>query len=481
MNAASSSQMLLAFWRQRDRESPWGRGLLIALTLLGVGACLYAAPGLWAAVLAGSATLALGGLWTVIAGSLLTQNHPHAARLVPGHPRQLRQAALTAWAALSLACALLLWAAFSRLPSFAALLLIAAATLAFTAWAMRAWTLWFVLSFGPALFFAFGLDRRLAPLWGALRELWAAQTVPVLTLCLLGLAWSITRLFGDGDAAHSAGYAARARMRRAAREGATGNRGGLAAFGRQGEWLGRPFERAASAWLRHVLARARPTPASVMQRAEIVLHGQQHWLRQALGMLVVLVIVALSLGIPFALSGLDKAWTHGAFGMAIGLVSAGVNPSFALPNMLWHSRREQALLQLLPGMPQGAAQNRAVAWLQLRHALLAWALTTLALAPLAWAAGDPALLCLAFGALPLSAASLLRTPATMRAPSSWTAVLPVFAFLLLAWGLYAAHQQLGLPMAVLAGISLAASLALGAWRWRAVCRAPRPLPAGRLS
>lgn len=468
MNAATSGQMLLAFWRQRDRESPWGRRLLIALTLLGLGASLYAAPGLWAAVLAGSATLALGGLWTAVAGSLLTQNHPHAARFVPGHLRQLRQAALSAWAVLSLACALLVWAAFERLPSFPALLLIVAATLAFAAWALRAWALWFVLSFGPALFFAFGLDRRLAPLWAALRELWAAQTGPVLALCLLGLAWSITRLFGNGDAAHGAGYAARARMRRAAREGATGHRGGLATFGRPGEWLGRPFERAASAWLRHVLARARPTPASVMQRAEIVLHGQQHWLRQALAVLLALAIAALSLGTVAALGGLGKAWTHGAFGMAIGLASMGINPSFALPGMLWHGRREQALLQLLPGMPQGAAQNRAVAWLQLRHALLAWTLTTLALAPLAWAADDPALLCLAFGALPLSAAWLLRAPAAMRAPSSWTAVLPVLAFLLLAWGLYAAKRQLGLPLAALAGLSVGASLALGAWRWRRV-------------
>ena len=480
MNAATSSQMLLAFWRLCDRESPWGRRLLIALTLLGVGASLYAAPGLWPVVLAGSATLALAGLWTAVAGSLLVQNHPHAARFVPGHLRELRQAALSAWAALSLTCTLLIWVAFERLPSFPALLLIVAATLAFTAWAMRAWMLWFVLSFGPALFFALGLNQRLAPLWAALRELWAAQTWPVLALCLLALSWSITRLFGNGDAAHSAAYAARARMRRAAREGATGNRGGLATFGRPGEWLCRPFERAASAWLRHVLACARPTPASVMQRAEIVLHGQQHWLRQALGVLVVLVVATLSLGMLFALGGLDKAWTHGAFGTAIGLVSAGVNPSFALPNMLWHSRREQALLQLLPGMPQGTAQNRAVAWLQLRHGLLGWTLTTLALAPLAWAAGDPALLCLAFGALPLCAAWLLRTPATLRAPSSWTAVLPAFAFLLLAWGLYAANKQLGVPLAVLAGISLAASLALGAWRWRAVCHAPRPLPAGRL-
>ncbi|TXI18349.1 MAG: flavin reductase, partial [Roseateles sp.] len=72
--------------------------------------------------------------------------------------------------------------------------------------------------------------------------------------------------------------------------------------------------------------------------------------------------------------------------MAIGLMSMGINPAFMLPAMLWHSRREQALLRLLPGMPQGQALNRAVARLQLRHTLTAWLLCSTGLVALALAA-----------------------------------------------------------------------------------------------
>ncbi|WP_422010557.1 hypothetical protein [Roseateles sp.] len=483
MNAATSGQMLLAFWRQRDREHPWGRRCLIALALAGLGLSLYFTPGARPALLAGAAVLVLASLWTAIAGSLLLQNHPHVARFVPGHVRQMRELALASWAVLSLACAGLLWQFVPLMPSPQALLLLSAASLAFMAWAARAWTLWLIVSFAPVIVFGTGLGRRLAPLWTAARDLWAAQTLPVLALGLLALAWSIARLFGNGDAAHRVVYERCARMRRASNEAMTGKQSGAGAFGRPGTWLARPFEAAAAAWLRHVLAHAAPGTRSVLSRAEIVLHGQQHWVRQTLGALTALALAAAGFVIALAIvgPGLQDHWTRGAYGMAIGLASMGFNPSFALPNMLWHSRREQALLRLLPGMPQGQALNRAVAGLQLRHALIDWAVTTAALGLLAWAAGDLALLCLAFGALPLSTGWLLRRPALMKAPTSWTAVVPVFAFLLMAGGLYVLHQKLGTPLVVLAGASLALSAALGVWRWRVLMAAPVALPTGRLA
>jgi len=482
MNAATSSQMLLAFWRQRDLEAPWGRRALIALLLLGAAAGLYLAPQLWSVQLAGDATLVLAVLWLAVVGNLMVQNHPHAARLVPGHVRQLREAAVASWFLTTLCCALLPWLFLPDMPSLPLLLLIAAATLVYTAWAIRQWQLWFLLSFGPMLFFGTGLHQRLAPLWSALHELWTGQPWLVLALSLVALGWSIARLFGNGDEGHVVTYACRERMRQASRDSMGGKRGGMAFFGRPGEQLARPFERAASAWLAHVLARSRPEAGSVMRRAEIVLHGQQHWLRQSMGVLLTLCIAALSFVMAFALAGqgLHDHWTQGAYGMAIGIASMGFNPSFALPNMLWHSRREQALMRLLPGMPQGMALNRAVAWLQLRHALVAWVLTTSALALLAWAAGDLKLLCLAFAALPLYALCLLRVPAQMTASNGWTAVLPVFGFILGGWGLYGLQQTLGVPLAALAGLCLGGSLALGLWRWQVISRAPQALPAGWL-
>ncbi|MDR7270474.1 hypothetical protein J2X20_003132 [Pelomonas saccharophila] len=484
MNSAHPcNQLLLAFWRQRDREAPWGRRALFALTLLGLALGLYLVPQMARPLLAGSAALALMSLWMAVIGSLMQQNHPHVARFVPGHLRRTLTAALAAWAGVSLASAVLLWLFMPMLPSFALLLLGAAALLAFMGWAMREWQLWLVVSIGPVLFFGAGLDRKLAPLGAALRELWLGQPLTVLAGCLLALGWLVARLFGHGDTAHRATYARTERMRRAAEDSMQGKYAGAAAFGRVGEWLSQPFAHAASTWQRHVVAKAKPTAGSAMSRAEIVLHGRQHWLYQSLGAVVGVVIAALSFVVAFALAGqgLQDHWTKGAYGMAIGLASIGFNPCFTLPNMLWHSRREQALLRLLPGLPQGQALNRAVAWMQLRHVLVAWALTTAGLGLLAWAANEPGLLCLAFGALPLSTGWLLRVPARMKSPTAWATVVPILAFMLMGWGLYLLHRELRAPLILLAVASVALSTGLGTWRWHALSAAPAALPAGRLS
>jgi hypothetical protein len=483
MSTAATNQMLLAFWRHRDREHPWGRRALTALALAALALVLYAKPGAWATVLASAAVLALACLWPPIVGSLLIQNHPHVARFVPGHVRRLRLLALAVWALIGLACTLLMWTFTPRMPSFAALLLIVAAALALMAWTARNWMLWLVLSFGPVIFFGSGLGRRLAPLWEATQALWQGQTLAVLTLCLVALGWSIARLFGNGDAAHRAVYERCARMRRTSAEAMTGKQSGAAAFGRPGNWLGRPFKAVEAAWLRHVLQRSAPTVRSALSRAEIVLHGEQHWLRQTLVVLMILATAALCFVVAFSMvgKGLQDNWTKGAYGMAIGLASMGINPGFALPNMLWHSRREQVLLRLLPGMPQGRALNRAVAALQLRHALISWGVTTAVLALLAWVARDAGLLCLSLGALPMCACWVLRRPAQMKAPTSWTAVVPVFAFLLMAWGIYVLNKAYDVPLAALALASLALSAALALWRWRVVTAAPVALPAGRFA
>ncbi|KQV53023.1 hypothetical protein ASC95_09640 [Pelomonas sp. Root1217] len=481
MNTASYNQLLLAFWRERDRDAPWGRHALFGITVLGLALGLYLVPQMAQLLLAASAALTLMSLWMAVVGSLLRQNHPHAARFVPGHLRRMVASAVAAWGLLSLASAVLLWLCLPSLPSLPVLLLGAAALLAFLGWALREWQLWLLVSIGPVLFFGAGLDRKLAPLGAALRELWFAQPLPVLALSLLALGWSVARLFGSGDAAHRDAYARFDRMRRAAEDSMRGKYAGTAAFGRVGEWMGRPFELAVSGWQHHAVTRAEPTLKSVMRRAEIVLHGRQHWLYQGLGTLLALGIAVLSFTLAFALAGqgLQDNWTKGAYGMAIGLASMGFNPSFGLPSMLWHSRREQALMRLLPGMPQGATLNRAVAWMQLRHALCAFALTTAGLAWLAWAAGEPALVSFAFGALPLCTGWVLRAPTRIKAPTAGATFMPVLAFILMGWGMYTLNQVLHTPLAMLAGLSIAVSAALGAWRWRALTIAPTALPAGR--
>lgn len=484
-SAPSLNQMLLANWRQRDPDSRWGRPLLYGLLALGLGVLLWFAPDMRLRLMLGSLVglATVLGLWVVVAASLLEQNHPHAARFVPGHLRGLREAALLAWLGFSGLAGLLLWQTTAGHLALPAALLICAALCVYIAWSQRNWALWLLLCFGPIVAAPLRLDMRWAPLWQALIELWRGQPWSVLALCLLALAPLLTGVFGHGDERHRAVYARRRRVRMAAREGMAGKQSGLAAFGRPGEWVDRPFNAVNSAWLAHVLARARREPASVMARAEIVLHGRQHWLHHLLGLGVALALVGLGFAIAFALAGpqVGMAWKSGGLGMGIGLASAGFNPIFALPHMLWHSRREQALLVLLPGMPRGAALNRAVAWLQLRHFLLAWGVASAGLLLLADRAGQPLLACQPMAALPLGIVSLLRASAGMAAPRSWTAAAPVLGLLLIGTALWTLHLWLGLPLWLLAAASAVVSAGLFAWRWRRIGAAPQALPAGRLA
>lgn len=485
MLTPSLNQMLLASWRQRNLDAPWGRAAFVALGVLTLAIGLVMLPNIQARAILTACVLSgtVFGIWINIVASLLEQNHPNAARFVPHHLQRLREAALLAWLPLSALLGVLLWLSMARLPSLPVLLLGSAATGVFVAWAQRQWLLWFLLCFVPAFVLPLRLHVRWAPLWAALGDIWQAQTWSVLALCMLVLGALLTRVFGNGSDAHRAGYARRSCMRKAALDGMTGQRAGLSAFGIPGEWLGRPFDRIAAAWLRHVVANARPTPASVMARAEIVLHGLQHWLRQLLGFSLALLFVGLGFAIAIAVAGakIGLAWQAGSTGMAIGLASAGFNPGFTLRNMLWHSRREQALLALLPGMPQGQALNRAVAWRQMRHFLGAWGLTTLSLVVLAGVARQPLMLCLPIAALPVAIVTLIRAPARMKAPRAWTAVLPTFGFFLLGGALWALSRWLALPLGLLAGVGLAGSAALAAWRWRAIGAAPAAMPAGRLA
>lgn len=482
MSAATTRAVLLAPWQQRDRDAPWPRRLLGAAALLACGATAALVPGSARAIAVGGGGLLLIGLWMALVASLLAQNHPHAARFVPGHVRRLRRVALGSGAVLSVALAAVAGLGLLR-PASPALLWLASATLlTFTAWTMRNWLLWLLLSFGVPVLMATGVLRALAPLGQALQAAWIAQPLALLALALLVLGWRVVRLFGDGDAAHREAYACRERLRRVSQAGMAGTPDGAAVLGPVGGWFSVPFERATAAWLRHVLRTASPAPRNVMRRLAVALHGHQHWVRQGVSALVALGIAALSFLLALAWVGphLQNHWAKGAYGIALGLAVMGLNPCLVLPQMLWRTRREQALLRLLPGVPVGAAQNRALAALQARHAFVAWALSTLVMAGLAWAVGDTSLLTLSFVALPVGIACLLRDPARLRPPGSWTTVLPLLLYMALAWGLFGLEKKFGVPTLWLIGPSLGLSLALGLWRWRVLRAAPQPLPAGRL-
>lgn len=480
--AARYSQVLLAPWRQRDRAAPWGRRFIAALLAVVAAASLvWLPPGAGWRVIVGLLLVVGLGAWMALSYSLLEQNHPTAARTVPGHLRTLRRAALSGWLLFTgLNTGLLLLLVPE--PGFWPILLLCSGFLtAFLLWTTRLvwlWMLAFLLSPLPI-----ALGGWLAPARQALATLWDSHPLVVLGLCLLAQAGLVVRAFAAGDTRHQARYATQALMRRAMQmqlEGKTPAIHAWAPF----ERLARPFVYVLSAWLRHVLDRAdNASLRSVMARAEIVLHGQQHWLRQALTMGSIAAVVVMAFTIVLATTGVSLALMlqHGAFGMGIGIASAGLNAGFVLTNALWSSRREQALLRLLPGMPQGRALNVALARLQWRDFLVSWLLTTLALLALGTGVGNPSLLFLPLAALPVATWTLTRRPALMRMPTALAAVAPSFAFLTLAGILYLLARDLDMPLWLQALAMVTLSAPLLVWRWRRLAAAPTALPAGRLA
>jgi hypothetical protein len=348
--------------------------------------------------------------------------------------------------------------------------------------AIHSWWVWIALCVVPSLL-GVSVWRTLVFGSGAwLQQQWLAQPL-VMTLVVLALQGLLLQgLFGRGDSRHARAYAARERLRKTSAASAAGEKSVLAAYGRWGEWLGMPTQRLADAWLAHVCRQAQAQSLSAMARAEVVLHGAQHWVRHLSTVVLVqgVVLVSLLLVAGLARVSLDQMLEGGRGGIAIGLTAIALGAGLSLPGALWQSRREQALLMLLPGMPQGAALNRAVAWRQLRHCLWAWCATLPALAAMVWAGHGLQALAFMAMALPMSA-WLWRDLSRMRAPSMASTFLPLLLCLLAGGAsvfLLTRRPDMLWPWAL---TLLLLSVGLLAWRWRGLLRWPQALPVGRLA
>lgn len=487
-----SALQLKAPWQwAANARSPLWRWLSATVWALLVVAPMLAAwrwlpPPVAAVIVALVVSMTLGVLWSVQFAALLRLDHPNLARLVPGHAARLRGNALAVWAAAALLGGAFVAAVLggASLPAlampFAAALPVGvvamAAALLALALAVRWPLLWLVL----VLLLMPGTYDLLWVLVRAVQPLWRVEPWLAAAALLAAMGWGLGALFGRGDAAHAQAWQQRDNLRRIAEAG-PGNRPGLAAYGRWGEWLARPWQQLADAWLGRATRSARPEAGSAMTRAEIVLHGAQHWAR-LLGVLVPLLLgVVLMLAVLAWRAGPDgaaKLFAHAHFGIGIGLLSMTLGPVVGLPVAVWASRREQALLLLLPGLPRGAALNRALAWRQARQVLLLWGLTLPVYATLAWAGAAPHLLLMPAAAL-LALPWMCRDLSRQRAPGAASAVLPVVGFLALGIGSAAlARGWPGLLLPLLAGLVLLS----GAWwalRWRQLARWPQALPAAR--
>jgi hypothetical protein len=496
MSAALHTQatlMLRAPWQWGSNDGRvWAMRLCTGLAALAVGVptvtLIFRMVEGWLAVLMGViGAVALVALWAVQFSALLHLDHPHSARFVVGYGRSLRAAALGLWLGLVAFVGVVTVLALHPMGGGAGSLLLlvvmaAGATFLYVAMALRWWLLWLVIWLPFPLMAQPGARAILQPVLNFFKDHWQAEPVWGTVLAILAMGAALVNLFGRADAAHAQAYTSRERFRKIASAGATGQKPTLAAYGHWGEVLSSPFQRLADAWLARVTRRACHRTASVMDRAEVVLFGTQHWVRHVGGIVAVQLVVIIgwfvlmrSVGTGFHERSLDSS----KLGMSIGLASMVIAPLASLPGSLWGSRREQALLVLLPGMPQGAALNRAVARQQMRHFLWACAAGLPAFAAMAWWGDLPQVWAFFFAAWPLSA-MLWRDASRLRAPSLWVGwayglfvVLGVLSMLLMRW------KPALLGPWVLGMVLL--TVALLAWRWRKLSHWPQALPAGRLA
>lgn len=486
VSRAALGRIAAAPWQQRYNENR--RGVWVVLGLLGVlvaGVVLVAGygagPRFATMLLMGVAMLLLAGAWASYAGNLLTQNQPAAARLVPGHVQHLRLAMIaggttTVVLAVALAGVLFALMAPQRLPwpvlSLGVATIASIAVVALAA-SMRWPTLAFCLCLLP--YPASMLHEAGADFLGrAVLDAWFAIPATATALCVVAQALAVAGLVQSGGARHVASFARRQRMRERFHRRAIGLDAGWSSDN-QGTWDLR--RRVFSAWFDLAVARRAP----VMSRLFLGLNPAGHWTTHASATAMMGALLALFMAL-LRLTGQHEAADALLGGLVFGVMLLACTPLIQLRARFHGTRREQALLVLLPGVPRGPVLNRAIARRLLLGYAGVWVLAFVAVALLKqvpWAPGAlarPAMSTFtAIGILPM-AIGLCRRLDTLRAP---TATSPVGVVLTAAasTGLVALlHLWVGVPLAALAVASAAITVAGVTWRWQALGRAPSALP-----
>lgn len=473
--------VLLSAWQaRRNQGSLWPWAALLVPMVLAPALLAWFMPGerAWVLALVIDGIVAAGllfGAWLLLAYNVLAQNHPQLAPTVPGQVRALRWVLGLGVATLG-GLAALVTAAFGGPVAGLACIVAGVSTL-------------FVCGIRwPQLWIAVAVLGWSAPLWipsdGAK---WLAAGLralpwPVMVGAVgLAVAWALWAAVMSGGARH-AHHHGRLLKVVAMMKGQPPlvAEAGMGSVG--WAWALLWGRRAYAAWLMRVLGRPQPRPAALLALGQ---GPQLHWTGVATGVVGGWVFIALVL----VVTRLFPHWDVGqglVQGLAIGLAFASYTVLLQAPALLWAQRREQALLLLLPGTPQGPALNR---WLALHLSrlhltavglqwLTVWGLSTLA----STTQGADWLRTMAQAALLLSPLAMLllwRDWSTLKAPGGGAQVLVVLGALALVAAGFVWFGWLGYSVQVLAALVLALGLPLGAWRWRAIQRAPMPWPAGR--
>jgi hypothetical protein len=493
-HSSSLARVLAGPWQQRrNLGGLWG---LFAVVVL----CAALPTGLWiwsllvdssvaervrhgaeASVWVGAGALLLAG-WAMLVGNLLQQNHPTLARLVPGHVGRLRAALLVAWAILALVAAGVPGFAFDAPLAWACGV---AAALAVLAAAVRWPLIWLVgiaLPFVMAWFLDWdGHDAIVT----ALREQWQSADWLVTAIVATAGVVVLTLMIRTGGTSHAASFEARRRLGRAWNAGLAGGATTTSA----GCWrpLGRFTARPYALWMRHLLARG---DSPVTSRLLLGLGPATHWTSRVFESFWFLLFSGgLCLLMGSIVGGRMRVYMLPwiAFTVLTGICTPALQ---AVPK-LYHTRREQALLVLLPGVPRGARLNRWLAW-QMSLTFLVAALCGLAMA---WALNafadsiEPGVAARATGGMTLAIAAALlpqvawqwRRWARLRDAGGSGQSVPVLAPFVVGVAVLALHARTGIAWSTF-GIALAAaSLVYCAWRWWRMGREPSALPVGRLA
>ena len=478
---AQVSRVLLSAWQaRRNRGSLWVWALIGALAALVPLVTWQAAPArsriqVVLAVSAGMMIAVLVVAWASLVFNVLLQNHPRIGRIVPGQVLALR---LTLWSGLAFAS--VLGAVASAAAGGPFLLTFACMAVGFAA--MAVCVRW------PPLWLALSVVTWSAPLWGDSDEIRLAvlawQSQPwIITLIALGLAALVpAAIVMNGNERHVRADA-RLRAMSASFQGRSFQLWRRPAGGTSWAWQERLGLRVYSAWMRHLLARPN---SSTRARLALGTGAQTHWSGLVTGApFALLILLAL-----MAANHASPEWATGRRllgGSVMGLVMVTFMMPLQIPKALWSSRREQAVLRLLPGAPQGASLNR---WLAIRFALLqlstVMALTAVVLLVIAntkvapeWTSLSSIALCALVLSLLLIPTTLWRDWSRLRAPTGFLQVALVALIVAIAGVATAWVMWLKAPGWLLVALTIVALLPLCVWRWRAIEAAPAAWPVGR--
>jgi len=414
------------------------------------------------------ALVVLAGLWGLQVTTLMNQNHPTLARLVPGQPRRLRINLVLSFLVLSSAAGLI---AQSMLQSGAGAILIA--TFVYIAISLRwplAWATTGILGFGPLL------QQRLPP---AARDLLAeagrALATPLGMACLLTAgAVFLAGFIGDGDSLHHARYDRLQRRRRAVKASMAGE-------AMQSGWLGRLLSRGYQRDFERVLSNAQAGRPG-FKREMLALGPQAHITATMQGLIVFTGILAFVL-IVFRLTGvfdLDKGAGQGFANSLFGLVGVLIGGVTQLRACLVRRRHEQALVSLLPGVPRGRAFNRQLALALLGQYFALWALGSVLTSLVLLLFSGTQYAVIAFSTTLLGGGLVLLRDWTNGALiKGWLAFLIYLPLMGVAFAARLAMERGALSVGTFLAAAVIVLVPLFAWRWHAALRAPMAWPVGR--